>query len=92
MQAIIFESGKVWLDGHADFLAVPHVAIKAQLELEQVDLAYVKPVARRYNVVLRAGTLSGTGGLEYTPNSKVAHLQTAIVRREVSSPSIRKCG
>ena len=80
MQAIIFESGKVWLDGHADFLAVPHVALKAQLGLEQVDLAYVKPVARRYNVVLRAGTLSGMGGLEYTPNSKVAHLQTATVR------------
>jgi Domain of Unknown Function (DUF748) len=80
MQAVIFESGKVWLDGHADFLAVPHVALKAQLGLEQVDLAYVKPVARRYNVVLRAGTLSGTGGLEFTPNSKVAHLQTATVR------------
>jgi Domain of Unknown Function (DUF748) len=80
MQAIIFESGKVWLDGHADFLAVPHVALKAQLALEHIDLAYVKPVARRYNVVLRAGALSGTGGLEFTPSSKVAHLQTATVR------------
>ena len=45
MEANIFDSGKLWLEGHADFLAVPHVALKAQLGLENVDLAYVKPLA-----------------------------------------------
>jgi len=80
MQAIIFDSGKLWLDGRADFLAAPHVAIKAQLGLENVDLAYVKPLARRYSVVLGGGTLSGAGGIEYTSSLKVAHLQTATVR------------
>src|SRR6266487_2464162 len=80
MQAIIFDSGKLWLDGHADFLAIPHVALKAQLGLENVDLAYVKPLARRYSVVLSGGTLSGAGDIEYTASLKVAHLQTATVR------------
>ena len=80
MEAVLFNSGKLWLEGYADFLAIPHVALKAQLGLEHVELAYVKPLARRYNVVLRGGTLSGAGGIEYTPNLKVAHLQTATVR------------
>lgn len=80
MQANIFDSGKLWLDGHADFLAVPHVALKAQLGLENVDLAYVKPLARRYSVVLSGGTLSGAGDIEYTASLKVAHLQKATVR------------
>lgn len=79
MEAVIFDAGKLWLDGHADFLAVPHAALKSQLGLEGVDLAYVKPLARHYNIVLRGGTLSGTGGIEYTPTHKVAHLQTAIL-------------
>ena len=80
MEAVIFDSGKLWLDGHADFLAMPHAAIKAQLRLEDVDLAYVKPLANRYNVVLRGGIVSGTGGIEYTPQLKVVHLQTLQVR------------
>jgi hypothetical protein len=79
LQAVIFGAGSLWLDGHADFLAMPQVTIKAQLGLENVELAYVKPIASRYNVVLKGGTLSGTGALEYTPSLKVAHLQKATV-------------
>jgi hypothetical protein len=80
MEAVIFNLGKLWLEGHADFLAVPHIAFKAEVGLEQVELAYIKPLGRRYNVVLRGGTLSGAGGIEYTPSLKVAHLRTATIR------------
>jgi Domain of Unknown Function (DUF748) len=77
LQGVIFDSGKVWLDGHADFLAVPHAAVKAQIGIENMELDYVKPIARRHNVVLQRGTLSGTGGIEYTPSVRVVHLQQA---------------
>src|SRR5918992_1154739 len=79
LRGVIFDSGKVWLDGHADFLAVPHVAMKAQLGIENMELNYVKPIASRHNVVLQRGTLSGTGGIEYTPSVRVVHLQQATV-------------
>jgi hypothetical protein len=79
LQGVIFDAGKVWLDGHADFLAVPHVAMKAQLGIENMELNYVKPIASRHNVVLQRGTLSGTGGIEYTPSVRVVHLQQATV-------------
>jgi hypothetical protein len=79
LRGIIFGTGNLWLDGHADFLATPHVALKAQLGLENVPLGYVKPIASRYNIVLNGGTLSGAGAVEYTPTLKVAHLQKATV-------------
>ena len=31
LEGLIFDSGNIWLDGQADFLAVPHAAVKAQL-------------------------------------------------------------
>ena len=79
MQGLILGEGNLWLDGHADFLAVPHVAMKAQFGLENVKLDYVKPLASRYNVILKKGTFSGAGALEYSPTLKVAHLQKATV-------------
>lgn len=79
LQGVVFGTGNLWLDGHADFLATPHVAVKAQLGLENVPLGYVKPIASRYNIILKSGTLSGAGAIEYTPSRKVAHLQQATV-------------
>lgn len=80
LRAVIFDSGNLWLDGHADFLAVPHVAIKAELGLEDVKLDYAKPVARRYNIILKNGALSGRGSFEYSPTVKIVHLQKAVVK------------
>lgn len=80
VEGTIFDSGKIWLDGQADFLAVPHAAVKAQLTLESIGLAYVKPIGSRYNIVLEGGTLSGTGDIEYAPTVKVIHLRRADIQ------------
>jgi Domain of Unknown Function (DUF748) len=79
LQGVIFGTGNLWLDGHADFLATPHVAVKAQWGVENVPLDSIKPIASRYNIVLKGGTLSGAGAMEYTPTLKVAHLHKATV-------------
>jgi Domain of Unknown Function (DUF748) len=81
LQGRIFDAGKIQLDGQADFLAVPHLAVTAQIALENVELNYVKPVASHYNMVLQRGTLSGMGKVEYTPTLKVIHLQNADIHR-----------
>jgi hypothetical protein len=80
LEGVIFEAGRISLQGDADFLATPHMAIKAHLALENVELDYVRPIARRYNVVLRKGTLSGEGELEYAPTVKVVHLKRAVIQ------------
>jgi hypothetical protein len=80
LEGKVFDAGSISLNGHADFLAVPHISIKAQLELENLELDYFQPMVGRHNIALRAGTLSGVGGLEYTPTIKVIHLQNAAIQ------------
>src|SRR6266498_2742290 len=80
MEGVLFGAGRVTLEGQADFLAVPHAAVKAQLTLERVDLAHFQPVARRYNLTLRKGVLSAAGDLEYAPSVRIVHLRQADVQ------------
>ena len=62
----IFESGRIQMQGHANFLAEPHAGIKADLTLQHVALEPLLPVTARYNVQIRGGVLSAAGHLEYS--------------------------
>ncbi len=62
----IFDSGRIQMQGHANFLAEPHAGIKAHLALEHVALEPLLPVTARYNVQIRGGVLSAEGQLEYS--------------------------
>ena len=62
----IFDSGRIQMQGHANFLAEPHAGIKADLALQHVALEPLLPVTARYNVQIRGGVLSAEGQLEYS--------------------------
>jgi Domain of Unknown Function (DUF748) len=79
LQGTLFESGTIRLDGHADFLAEPHVAVKADLEMDGVSLGSFIPVTARYNVQLSGGTMAGEGSVEYAPSVKVVHLKRLTI-------------
>jgi hypothetical protein len=79
LEGIVFDVGHVWLDGHADFLAEPHVGIKAAVKVDGVELDYFKPITSRYNVSVQKGVLSLTGDLEYAPNFKRAAVERMVV-------------
>ena len=64
----VFEKGKVTVDGHADFLAVPHASIKAAVDLRQIELDYFRPIIERYQLSLRSGVLNTAGNIEYANN------------------------
>src|SRR6266436_6442240 len=79
VEAVVFDSGKLWLDGHADFLAEPHAGIQAALKLEQIELDYFKPITNRYNLSVTKGTLSLAGDVEYAPTiTKLALDKVAV--------------
>jgi Domain of Unknown Function (DUF748) len=80
LDAVVFKKGKVTIDGHADFLAEPHLGIKADVALDQIELDYFKPVTRRYNVAVSKGVLSASGLVEYAPTIKVVDLEQATIR------------
>src|SRR5262249_39221592 len=42
--------------------------VKANVDLANVPIGYVKPIAERYNVTLRGGVLSAAGTVEYAPD------------------------
>jgi hypothetical protein len=80
LEAIVFGSGKVVVDGHADFLAKPHAGIKADFSVKQLELDYFKPILSHVNFSIRNGVLSSDGMFEYAPAQKVASLQHVTVQ------------
>jgi hypothetical protein len=81
VDAVLDGVGQVALHGQADFLAVPHAAVKAELALEQVELGQFQPVASRHNIALKHGVLSAVGTVEYAPSVKIVHLRQASIDR-----------
>ena len=79
LEAVAFDVGTVWLDGHADFLAKPHVGVQAALRLDQVALDYFKPITNRYNLAVRNGSLSLAGIVEYAPKITRLILERVLV-------------
>ena len=80
LDGVVFDSGKIMLDGNANFLAEPHMGLRTSLVLQGVALDHFKPITDRYNVAVRGGVLSSSGDLEYTPTAKTVHLQTVSVQ------------
>jgi hypothetical protein len=79
LEAAVFDEGVVRLDGHADFLAVPHLGMKGRVSLERIALGYFTPITRRYNLTIRQGVLGAEGDLEYSPAVKVVSLDRATI-------------
>jgi Domain of Unknown Function (DUF748) len=75
LEAVVFDTGKLVLDGRADFLAKPHPGIRSSVTLDRVALDYFRPIAARYNLWIRQGTLTASGDLEYAPSIQLVHLR-----------------
>jgi hypothetical protein len=66
LEGVVFDKGNARFNGDADFLAKPHIALKGDLELDQITLDYFKPIAERYKLSVRTGSLSTKGSIEYS--------------------------
>ena len=71
LSGAVFEKGRVELNGHADFLAEPHVAFRAKVNFERIDLSYFRPLIERYQFAVRGGVVSTAGTLEYAAKKKI---------------------
>src|SRR5262249_49707291 len=80
VRAVVFDHGKLNLDGDADFLAEPHPSVLAKVALEDITLDYFKPVLASFNVAMRRGSLSATGDFEYGPKISAVHLEHVVLR------------
>jgi len=81
LEGQVFDSGRLLLDGQANFLAESQVALNVQLTLEKIELNYFRPLLARQNIVLHNGTLTGTGHLEYAPpHTQIIELQNLTIQ------------
>ena len=80
LEAVLFDKGKLSLDGKADFFAEPHLAINADTILEDVELADLLPLTAQRQIHLTQGVLSTNGHVEYSPQTQVVRLKNLNLR------------
>ena len=85
VDAVVFETGRVTLDGHADFLAVPVPGVRGDVKLEGIALDYFKPVLNHGSVAIQGGTLDAAGAFEYGPSVRMAKVMKNVPRKEVAT-------
>jgi hypothetical protein len=79
-EAVVFDNGRLLIDGNADFLAEPHIGVKGVIELTEIELDPFRALANRFNVLIQGGTLSARGRVEYGPTIKLVDLEQAVVK------------
>ena len=81
LEADVFGSGRLVVDGKADFLAEPHVGVDADVTLARVELKELLPLAGRMNLQVREGTLDAKGHVEFAPSIEQVELQELTIDR-----------
>lgn len=79
LEASLPETGKVVVDGKANFLRTPFPGMHAQLDLDVLQLARFAPVASRFNLDMDRGTLSMSGTIEFSPDKKTVKLDHVLL-------------
>ena len=74
-----FDSGRITMDGAANFLSEPHFGVNVEAILERIPLDALTPLTGRVNVQLTHGLLSATGRIEYSPVIKQARLRELML-------------
>jgi hypothetical protein len=80
VSAVAFDSGRVGIDGHADFMAMPHPTFRGNIDLANIELDYFKPITNRYNLRVDKGVLSTSGAVEYGREVKTVEIKQATVQ------------
>jgi len=78
-EAVVFDRGRLLIDGNADFLAEPHLGVKGVIQLTDIALDPFRPITNRVNVAVHGGTLSARGRVEYAPTVKMVDLEQASI-------------
>jgi len=81
VDSVVFDAGKLSVDGHADFLKTPHMGVNANLRIDNVPLEYFTSVLRHYHLNVKKGTLALAGRIEYAPTIKIVDLSEVTGRQ-----------
>jgi len=77
---VVFGTGRLHVDGHADFFAEPSMAVNADATLTDITLVDLLPLTAQRQLHLSQGLLSAEGHMEYAPTVQRVRLKTLTVR------------
>ena len=80
LQGAVFEAGRVSANGRANFLAKPNPTFRANMELNDIELDYFKPITSRYNLIVDKGVLSAEGTVESAHDGQTVEITKATVK------------
>lgn len=80
LEGAVFESGRVSAKGRANFLAKPNPTFRGDIQLDDIELDYFKPITNRYNLTVEKGVLSAEGMVESAHDGKTVVLRKATVK------------
>jgi Domain of Unknown Function (DUF748) len=81
--AVVFGTGRVTLEGHADFLAEPYAGVHGIFRLTKIPLAALGPVGEHWNLLVSGGELSADGEIEYAPNARSLRMPSIELDRVI---------
>jgi hypothetical protein len=97
-EAIVFENGKVTVNGKANFLSEPIPSLAVDINVENIPVGRFDPILERYHLSLKKGRLDAEGRVEISPQQRAAHLKSIqnqgmqgdYVHPQSASPEARK--
>jgi hypothetical protein len=89
--ATVFDAAPLRIAGDADLLAVPQMAVKADVDLREMPLGYLEPVTRHWALDVRDGRLSLHGNVASSARQTTVDLEqvklTGLVADYVEEPN-----
>ena len=77
--AIVFNTGHLAIDGHANFLEAPFPGIEANVHLRKIPLQQFTPEIKKVNFDIKGGVFNGDGVMEYSPKIERVEIKDAEV-------------
>ena len=80
LDATVFDRGRLHVDGDANFLAEPYAGVRADVDLHDIPLSKLKPVAVHANVQISGGKIAEfLARIEYSPKVQDVHIRRAVL-------------
>jgi hypothetical protein len=78
-QTVVFDKGRLSLDGRANYLMKPFPGMVTHYVLSGAPLSAVTPASRHVNLAIKGGTLSSEGNIEYSPKVTNVDVRSATI-------------
>ena len=77
--SVVFERGRLTIDGKANLLEKPFPGLLAKYQVEQIPLDQFEPELQKANLHVYRGILQSKGVVEYAPKVKRVEIENALI-------------